>query len=236
MISKVSSVGSITEPPTTSDEGCTDVQDAITAWAEALMDMPWIYLIILGTAVVDSFVPVIPSESLIIAAGVFAATQDQPTLWLIVLAGAVGAWLGDNISYAIGRWRTGSVVRWALRGEKRTRSFRWARHHIERRGGMILILARYLPAGRTVTTMTMGVVGWSHPRFMAFDAVAVTAWSAQAGLLGYLGGRVFEDNPLLGMLLGIGLAAALGGVIELVRRARGREAVSQDADVPVPVG
>ena len=69
--------------------------DGITTWAEALMGMPWIYLIIIGTAVVDSFLPLIPSESLIIAGGAFAATQNEPNLWLLVLAGACGAWIGD---------------------------------------------------------------------------------------------------------------------------------------------
>jgi membrane-associated protein len=207
------------------------VLDAITAWAEALMGLQWIYLIILGTAIVDSFLPLIPSESLIIAGGAFAATQNAPDLWLLVVAGACGAWIGDNISYGIGRWQTGPVVRWSLRGAKRERSYRWARHHIRRRGGTVLILARYLPAGRTATTMTMGVVRWSHRRFMAFDAIAVSAWSLQAGLLGYLGGRVFQDNPLLATVLGIGMAFVLVAVIELIRRVRGRR--QDPAGVPV---
>lgn len=204
--------------------------DGITTWAEALMGMPWIYLVIIGTAVVDSFLPLIPSESLIIAGGAFAATQNEPNLWLLVLAGACGAWIGDNISYGIGRWGTGPVVRWSLRGRTRERSYRWARHHIERRGGTVLVLARYLPAGRTATTMTMGVVRWSHRRFMVFDAIAVSAWSLQAGVLGYLGGRIFQDNPLLATALGIGVAVGMVFVIELVRRVRN----ARRADTGVP--
>ncbi len=204
--------------------------DGITTWAEALMGMPWIYLIIVGTAVVDSFLPLIPCESLIIAGGAFAATRNEPNLWLLVLAGAGGAWIGDNISYGIGRWGTGLVVRWSLRGHRRERSYRWARHHIERRGGTVLVLARYVPAGRTATTMTMGVVHWPHRRFMVFDAIAVSAWALHAGALGYLGGQVFQDSPLLATALGIGVAVGLVFVIELVRRVR--SAHQTGAEVP----
>jgi len=59
-------------------------------------------------------------------------------------------------------------------------------------------------------------------RFAAFAGAAAIGWASYAALLGYVGGRVFEDNPLWGLLIGFGVAAATFLAVELVRRARAR--------------
>lgn len=198
------------------------MQSFVLDHARALMDHPWIYLIVFLVTAVDSFLPVIPSEALVIICGVFAATQGAPVLPLVIAAGGLGAFTGDNISYFIGRQASGPVQRWVQRGAKRRRSFDWARAGIDKHGGVILILARYIPGGRTATTLTMGVVRWPHRRFMFFDAIATFCWSAYASLIGYLGGHAFERNPLLGALLGVAIATCAGLVVELIRRLRAR--------------
>ena len=65
-------------------------------------------------------------------------------------------------------------------------------------------------------------------RFAAFAAVAAIGWASYAALLGYIGGRAFEDNPLWGLLVGFGLAALTLLVVEVARRSRAR---SRRADV-----
>ena len=57
-------------------------------------------------------------------------------------------------------------------------------------------------------------------RFAMFDAIAAIAWASYAALIGYLGGKAFEDNPIWGLLLGFGIAAAVFVIVELVRRWR----------------
>ena len=198
------------------------MSDFILDHARALMAMPWIYLIVFVVAAIDSFFPVVPSEALLITAGVFSATDGEPVLWLLIVAGAAGAFTGDNISYFIGRWATGPVQRWADRGQRRRRSLDWAERNIERRGGLILIVARYIPGGRTATTLTMGVIKWSHPKFMAFDAIAATSWAIYGSMIGYLGGHAFEHDPFKGLLLGFGIAVSIAVVVEVVRRIRER--------------
>jgi membrane protein DedA with SNARE-associated domain len=58
--------------------------------------------------------------------------------------------------------------------------------------------------------------------------MAALGWASYAALMGYLGGRAFEDNPLWGLLVGFGLAALTFLVVEVVRRSRAR---SRRADV-----
>lgn len=196
--------------------------------AEAVMSSPWIYLIIAGVAAIDSFFPVVPSEALMITAGVFAA-QGHPTLALLIAAGAAGAFIGDHISYGIGRAAGGPVQRWFDRGEKRRARLAWAKGAIATRGGMILVVARYIPGGRTITTLTMGVVKFPLHRFSMFDALAALSWATYSALIGYFGGKAFENEPLKGLLLGLGVAMALAVVIELGRKIAGRRKAKTEA-------
>jgi membrane protein DedA with SNARE-associated domain len=72
---------------------------------ETLTDVstsPWFYLIIFSVALLDSVVPIVPSESMVIVGGVAAGLGDLYIPLVIVIA-AAGAFLGDNLSYLIGR-------------------------------------------------------------------------------------------------------------------------------------
>ena len=84
-------------------------------------------------------------------------------------------------------------------------------------------MARFVPGGRTATTFTSGVVGlrW-HTRFAPFIAVAAVLWALYGALLGYLGGRIFRDQPLYALLVAFGIAGAVAGVAELIRLLRKR--------------
>jgi membrane protein DedA with SNARE-associated domain len=106
-------------------------------------------------------------------------------------------------------------------GERAQLRFGWAREQLRRRGAVIVLVARFVPGGRTAVTFTAGVVKlpWGT-RFAPFSALAAVTWSVYAALLGYLGGRAFENRPWLGLLVALGLAFAIGGVAEGVRRLR----------------
>ena len=62
------------------------------------------YAIALGVPTLDAVFPVLPSESAIVALGVATAGSTDPRLVLLVLAAAAGAFLGDNLSYLLGRY------------------------------------------------------------------------------------------------------------------------------------
>jgi predicted GNAT family acetyltransferase len=79
-----------------------------------------------------------------------------------------------------------------------------------------------VPGGRTATTLTAGVVRMRWLRFAAFAGVAAIVWASYAGLAGYVGGRAFEERPLVALAVGFGVAAAVYAAVELVRYARRR--------------
>ena len=71
-------------------------------------------------------------------------------------------------------------------------------------------MARFIPGGRTAATFTSGLVHlrWLT-RFAPYIFVAAILWSVYAALLGYLGGRLFEDRPIFALLVAFGIAAAI---------------------------
>lgn len=210
--------------------------DSLTDSVNGIMGSPWIYLALFGIAALDGFFPVVPSETLVITAGVYAAAHGKPNLVLVALVAALGALAGDHTSYAIGRLLGKGVVDRAAPGSRRRRAFDWARRALRERGGLILLIARYIPGGRTAATLTMGGVHYRLRSFTPFDAIAAASWGVYCVLLGYIGGRAFEGNAGKGLLLGLGIALAVTVVIELVRRLRNRRAArSRSASPPDPV-
>ena len=187
--------------------------DAIIQFVEGALSSPWGLLALAAVAAIDGFFPVVPSESLVVTAGVFAAAGDQ-SLALVIVAGAIGAFSGDHVSYAVGR---------RLRaGTRKAAAYAWAARVLAERGGTVIVVGRYVPGGRTAVTLTAGAVRHPLPSFSLFDAIAAASWATYAALVGYLGGAAFEDMPLTGVVFGLGLALSVAGAIELARRARRR--------------
>jgi membrane-associated protein len=184
-----------------------------------LLSSPWAYAIVLGIAALDAVVPAVPSESLAITAGVLAGVGKlhvAPT----IAAAAGGAFLGDTTSYVLGRTLGQRVRKRLFRGKRAERGLAWAERMLEQRGGYLIVVARFIPGGRTATTFTAGMVRFPAWRFVGFAAVAAIGWATYAVMLGYLGGRIFEESPLLALGVALGIALGITVAVEAVRRFR----------------
>jgi membrane-associated protein len=197
------------------------------AFLNTLVDMLtgslWTYPLLLGICAGDAVLPLLPSETAMIVCGIQAA-RGQLSLGWVIAFGAAGAFLGDNASYAGGRWIGQPVIGRFFSGKRASERLDWAKRFLKERGSYVLIVARFVPGGRTATTFTSGVVRlrWLT-RFLPFVFVAALLWAAYGALLGYIGGRVFRDHPLYALLFAFAVAAAVGGAGELVRWLRKRD-------------
>jgi membrane-associated protein len=189
----------------------------------------WAYAIVFLLALLDAIVPVVPSETAVITAGVVASAGDL-SLWLILPAAAVGAFLGDNGAYLLGRRYGDHVTRRFLSGQKGRERLEWAERQLEERGGTLIAIARFIPGGRTAVTLSAGTLRFPWPRFAAYDAFAAVLWAFYAALLGYFGGRAFQHAAWKGLLLALAVAFGVAGGIELVRWWRKRRRVSGAAE------
>lgn len=176
----------------------------------------WAYAIIFLLAFLDALLPVVPSESSVITAGVVASSGDL-SVPLVVLAAAAGASAGDNTAYLLGcRFGRRFEARF-FRGERGRRQIQWAERQLAERGAELIVIGRFIPGGRTAVTLSAGTLRYPWRRFAAFDAAAALVWALYATLLGYFGGRAFEHAPWKGLLLALAIAFAVAGGIELTR-------------------
>src|SRR5918992_2383488 len=182
---------------------------------EYVSGSPWTYVFLFGIAALDVIFPVVPSETSVILGGVLAATGDLFIVGVILFA-ASGAILGDNVSYWIGRRAGPWVVKRFFRGERKKR-IDWAQRQIEERGPYLIVVGRFIPGGRTAVTLSAGLLEMQWRRFIFFDVLAGIAWASYAALLGYFGGKTFEESPLKAFLVAFAVALAVSGAIELYR-------------------
>lgn len=191
--------------------------DALLDLVREVVASPWVYAALFLLAALDGFFPVVPGETAIVIVAVFSAGA-VPVLGLIIAAGALGAFAGDHTSYLIGRFAIGPAGRRMRAGTRRRAAFDWAGRTLDEYGGSALVASRLVPGVRTGTTMAMGAVRYPLRRFSAYDAIAATSWAGYWALLGFLGGTTFTDQPIKGLLLALGVAAVITGVVEGIRR------------------
>jgi membrane-associated protein len=138
----------------------------------------------------------------------------------VLIAASIGAFIGDNTVYWIGRTAGQAARRRMFSGEKSQQRLDWAAGQLRERGATIIVVARFIPGGRTATTFTAGTLHMDYRRFALADAAGALLWSAYATALGYFGGNAFKDSLWKPLAIALATAALLGVVVEVARRMR----------------
>ncbi len=185
-------------------------------WLKESSASPWFYLIIFAVAVFDSILPIVPSETLVIIGGVSAGSGSL-SIALVIVCAASGAFIGDNLSYLIGREASDWVIKRRARTERGAKQMANIVEQIHDRGGMLLITARFIPGGRTLLTLSCGVTRQPRKWFIGWAVVAASVWSLYASLLGFIGGKSFADNHTKAFLIAFAGAFGVTLIVEVFR-------------------
>lgn len=191
---------------------------------------PLTYLVVCFASGADVLFPPIPSETIVITASVLAA-QGELLIWVIVPLVALGAFVGDNLCYWLGRWIGDPIADRLFSGEQGRARLQWAEAALRRRGVVLIAIGRFIPAGRTATTFAAGSLEMPYREFLFADAIAASAWALYASMLGYLGGETFKNNIWLPLVASLGVAMAVGLSVEAWRRfqqRRGKDVLGDD--------
>jgi membrane-associated protein len=189
--------------------------------AEHISGSPLTYGVVFAVTAVDAFFPLVPSETAVITAGTLAASGDL-LIFAIIPAAAAGAFVGDNVSYALGAGFGERAARKLFTTEKGRGRLDRAQKLLYRHGAAIIVLARFVPGGRTATTFAAGTLDLTWRRFAVYDLIAATVWGVFAGMIGYLGGATFREDLWKALALGFGLALLITGALEGARRVQAR--------------
>ena len=184
----------------------------IESGIESLTESLWLYPSIYGVSLVDAVIPVVPSESVVIAA---ATAGDPVNLVILFFAAAAGAWCGDQIAYFVGTRVDVRTIK-VFRRPRVLKALDWAEHSLQRRGALYIIAARFIPMGRVAVNLTAGALRYPRRRFMAVDAVATAIWAGWGILIGTVAKGLFGDRLLLSVAVGITGGVLLGFAVDKV--------------------
>lgn len=186
--------------------------------ADHVTGSPLTYLLIVAVCAGDALLPLFPAEVVVVTASVLAASGHLQ-IALVVLAAVLGAMLGDNCAYGLGQGGLRPLAERLLRTHRAQERLEWARAELQGNGSWIIVVARFIPGGRTATTYAAGTLGMAwRSRFLPADATAAVVWSLYASGLGYLGGAAFEHNLWLPLLIAAGASLVIAVLGELLRR------------------
>ncbi|MGB3701216.1 MAG: DedA family protein [Anaerolineales bacterium] len=179
----------------------------------------WTYLILfliifLETGIVIT--PFLPGDSLLFAAGSFAALGSLNVFALFIIL-TLAAILGDTLNYWIGHFIGPRALSGNVRFLKkeyldRTHGF------YDKHGGKTIILARFIPIIRTFAPFVAGVGAMDYPRFFFFNVIGAVLWVALFTFGGYFFGNLpfVRDNFTI-VILAIIVISVMPGVFEFLR-------------------
>jgi membrane-associated protein len=167
----------------------------------------------------DAVIPVFPGETALNAASTLAA-EGTLDLGLVMLAGALGAIVGDSTLYWIARVSRRRVET-QIEKAKRNDKVSLALDFMGSSAPMLIVLGRYVPGMRFVVNATMGLSEYPYRRFVFWSAPGGIAWSVYTCGLAYLVGTALANYPLASIVIsGAITTAAIAAIFFVVRRRR----------------
>lgn len=191
------------------------VLNTVSTFILSTAEQPWVYLLVFICCTVDGFFPPFPSESVVVGLASLVLTQGVPSPWLLIVSAGLGAFIGDNIAYAIGSAIGTRRFRW-MRSARMKRSFAWAGFELQKRAASLILVARFIPIGRVAVNLTAGATGYSRRSFVVLTGLSAVVWSTYSVGIGVVAGAWFGHNHLLGVMVAIGIAVVVGIIVDRI--------------------
>jgi membrane protein DedA with SNARE-associated domain len=170
------------------------------------------YWAVLVVVMVESAGIPVPGETILVSAAIYAGTTHNMHIGLVIAAAAVGAIMGDNIGFWIGReFGPPLLKRFGKHVGLDERRLRLGQYLFDRHGGKIVFFGRFVAFLRAFAALLAGANRFPPLRFFAFNAAGGIVWASLFGLGGYLLGETI--HRIAGPIGWFGLACALIGAL-----------------------
>jgi membrane protein DedA with SNARE-associated domain len=187
------------------------------------------YFTVFGLVFADAIVPIFPGETTLTTASV-AAADGTLDLALVIVAGALGAILGDSALYWIARTgpkRLKSRLEAASTKDERVES---GLDLLGRSGPLLIACGRFVPGVRFAVNVMMGMTEYPYRRFLLFSAIGGSAWATYTCVLAYFVSTALADFALASIVIsGLITSVLVGGVYWIDRHRRAGDAPSTTA-------
>ena len=161
--------------------------------------------------------PFLPGDSMLFAAGAFAAAGSLNELWLMGLL-SVAAIAGDTVNYWIG-WYIGPKIFHKEQVKFLNRKYLDRTHQFyEKYGGKTIVFARFIPIIRTFAPFVAGIARMTYWRFITYNIIGGIGWVVMFVLAGYYFGNIpVVKNNFTFVIFAIIALSTLPPIIEYVR-------------------
>ncbi len=164
------------------DEHLSVIISDYGAWTYGIL----FFIIFLETGFVIT--PFLPGDSLLFAAGTFAALGSLNPIYLFLLL-SVAAVIGDTVNYSIGHYIGPKAFSGEIKFLKKDHLDK-TQEFYDKHGGKTIILARFIPIIRTFAPFVAGIGTMKYSKFILYNVVGGISWVAIFISLGYFFGNI----------------------------------------------
>ena len=200
--------------------------------AQWIADAPeqWAYVLCFLLVWFDAVIPIFPGETTLSAASTLAA-EGSLELGLVMLAGALGAIVGDSSLFWIAR-KSADKVQGQLDKALENSKVRGAWEALDRSPGLLIIAGRYVPGMRFAVNASMGLSDIPYRRFLFWSVLGGVLWSVYTCALAYNVATTLSGFPLASLVISsLITSAALAAIYFADRRRRRGAEPAEPAEV-----
>ena len=150
--------------------------------------------VVLVVMIESAGIPV-PGETMLLLAAFYAAVDHSMQIPIVIICAALGAIIGDNIGYSVGRSGGHAILaRYGKYIHVREEHMQRAQRFFEKHGNKTVFLGRFVAVLRAWAAFLAGVNKMRWNTFFFYNAAGGIIWATIYGLLGYFAGKFFHDN------------------------------------------
>ena len=195
------------------------------------------YLLIGLFVAFDAVIPVLPSESLLTTAATLSAQSNSTiNVWLVFVAGGLGATIGDSMLYWIARTGGRSLLQDRLAKIEENPKAKAAIEVLGDTAPLLIVAGRFVPGLRFIVNATMGVGPHPYPKFLVFSSFGSLLWAGYTCAFSFLISGALDGYPLLSIGTSALVTTALLALLyfPLKRRYDEKLAGAAEPEAPAP--
>jgi membrane protein DedA with SNARE-associated domain len=167
------------------------------------------YWVVAAFVALESMGIPVPGETALVTAGIYAGTTHRMNIAFVIGAAAMGAIVGDNVGFWIGRrFGHGLLVRYGPRLRISTGDIKLGQYLFMRHGGKVVFFGRFIAVLRTLAALLAGINSMPWASFLFFNATGGVVWSGVFGVGSYMLGTQIERVRGTAAVAGLILAGA----------------------------